>query len=132
MKKQSKATIPEKHRGRPRKYTEVEVLQKKINDYFKMCDEKGKPYTITGLALALDLDRKALLEYSGKEEFSNTVKKAKARVEAYAEEYLYGSKQTAGVIFNLKNNFGWVDKTEVKADVKATIEDYFEDHTIEL
>ena len=101
--------------GRPLKYKTNEELQKAIDDYFKMCDEKEKPYTITGLGLAIGLDRKKMLEYGEREKFSNTIKLAKERVHAYAEEHLYKSGIAAGVIFNLKNNFGWKDKSEVEA-----------------
>lgn len=101
--------------GRPLKYKSDEELQKAIDDYFKMCDKKEKPYTITGLGLAIGLDRRQLLEYGEKDVFNNTIKLAKERVHAYAEEHLYKSGIAAGVIFNLKNNFGWKDKTEVEA-----------------
>ena len=101
--------------GRPLKYKSNEELQKAIDDYFIMCDKKEKPYTITGLGLAIGLDRRQLLEYGEKDVFNNTIKLAKERVHAYAEEHLYKSGIAAGVIFNLKNNFGWKDKTEVEA-----------------
>ena len=101
--------------GRPLKYKTNEELQKAIDNYFKMCDKKEKPYTITGLGLAIGLDRRQLLEYGEKDVFNNTIKLAKERVHAYAEEHLYKSGIAAGVIFNLKNNFGWKDKTEVEA-----------------
>lgn len=112
--------------GRPKKYTDVEVMQEKIDLYFENCKAEGRPYTITGLALALDLDRKSLLNYSEDDKFFHTIKKAKEKVEAYAEERLYESNVT-GVIFNLKNNFGWKDKTEVenniKTEIKVTLDD---------
>lgn len=44
-------------------------MQKVIDEYFKTCDEKGEPYTITGLALALELDRRSLVNYSKDDEF---------------------------------------------------------------
>ena len=100
--------------GRLLKYKSDEELQKAIDNYFKMCDKKEKPYTITGLGLAIGLDRRQLLEYGEKDVFNNTIKLAKERVHAYAEEHLYKSGIAAGVIFNLKNNFGWKDKTEVE------------------
>jgi len=102
----------EKKVGRPKKYTKAEEMQEKINKYFENCDKKGYPYTITGLALALDLDRKSLLNYSKEEEFFHTIKKAKQKVEEFLEMCLYKQSVT-GVIFNLKNNFGWVDKQEI-------------------
>lgn len=103
--------------GRPKKYKNKKELQKKIDEYFSFCDEKEKPYTICGLALALDLDRKSLLNYSEDEEFFHTIKKAKQKIEVFAEEQLYNGKATAGVIFNLKNNYGWKDKTEQELTV---------------
>lgn len=100
-------------RGRPKKYTEVELLQKKIDEYFKNCDDNNKPYTMSGLALSLDMDRKTLLNYSKDEDFFPTIKKARNKVETYAEERLFYPNAT-GVIFNLKNNFDWQDKQELE------------------
>lgn len=99
-------------RGRKMKYTDVELFQKKVDDYFNMCDEKEKPYTMSGLAYHLDLDRKSLLNYSKNEKFFPTIKKAKQKVEMMLEEQLYRLGNNSGVIFNLKNNFGWIDKVD--------------------
>lgn len=70
-----------------------------------------KHYTITGLALALDTTRETLLDYQERPEFSDTIKAAKVKIENYWEELLIGGNAT-GPIFNLKNNYGWKDKTE--------------------
>ena len=75
-------------RGRPKKYTKVEIMQQKIDKYFKDCDKKGEPYTVTGLGLALDMSRQDLINYSNKEEFFDTIKKAKQKVENYLEKRL--------------------------------------------
>lgn len=99
-------------RGRPKKYTEIDVMQQKIDEYFKKCDENNKPYTMSGLALALDMDRRSLLNYSKNDEFFPTIKKARNKVETYVEERLFYPNAT-GVIFNLKNNFNWEDKQEL-------------------
>jgi len=107
--------------GRPKKYTEAEAMQKKIDDYFKKCDKKNLPYTITGLALALDMDRHTLIEYAKDEKFSTTIKKAKQKVEEFLETCLY-SKSVTGVIFNLKNNFGWADKQEIDTTISNRIQ----------
>lgn len=98
-------------RGRPPKYKTPEEMQEVIDDYFYNLAEDEKP-TIVGLALALNLSRQGLLEYADKGEFSDTVKRAKMKVELALEQHLY-SGAVAGAIFNLKNNFGWKDKTEV-------------------
>ena len=101
-------------RGRPKAYTEVEVMQQKIDKYFNDCDRKNEPYTVTGLCLALDICRDTLSEYMKKDEFSDTIKKAKLKVENYLEKRLINDNSTTGIIFNLKNNFGWKDKQEVE------------------
>ena len=101
-------------RGRPKKYTEVELMQQKIDEYFKKCDNEHEPYTVTGLCLALDITRETLREYLKNEKFSDTIKKAKLKVENYLEKHLITDSSTTGIIFNLKNNFGWKDKQELK------------------
>ena len=101
-------------KGRPKKYTEVEIMQQKINKYFKECDQKREPYTITGLALALDLDRRSINNYSKDSEFFPTIKKAKLKVENYLEKYLIAGSNSTGTIFNLKNNFNWSDKQQIE------------------
>ena len=100
--------------GRPPKYKDVKQVQEIIDRYFAECDENDEYYTMTGLAMALDMTRKGLVEYSEKEEFGNTIKKAKQRVEKQNEALLMSGKNVAGVIFNLKNNWGWVDKQEIE------------------
>lgn len=116
--------MSEKHAGgRPPKYNTAEEMQEKIDDYFKQCDYSDRPYTITGLALALDMDRRTLLNYGEKEEFFPTIKKAKLRVENYLEERLIRDTSCTGIIFNLKNNYGWKDKQE-NVNVGVSYEDY--------
>lgn len=83
------------------------------------------PYTITGLALALNTTRQTLLEYQGEVEgrekadpqFADTIKAAKLRCENFNEQMLFSPSPT-GSIFNLKNNYGWKDKTEQDLHVK--------------
>lgn len=115
--------------GRPKKYSNVDEMQVLIDEYFESCftdkpieDKEGnvigvervqvRPYTITGLAIALDLDRDSLLNYQKDSEFFGTISRAKLKCHNYAEELSMTSKNPNGVIFNLKNNYGWKDKTE--------------------
>ena len=109
--------------GRPPKYNKKEELQKKIDLYFKNCDLMHEPYTVTGLALALDMSRQDLINYSKKDEFFDTIKKAKMKVEVYLEKRLIIDSSTTGIIFNLKNNYGWKDKQE-NLNVGISYEDY--------
>lgn len=130
--------------GRPPKYKTPEELQAKIDAYFKGCfrevpvrnttngelllDSEGnvvlevrqiRPITVTGLAIACDMDRNRLLEYSEKEEFYHTIKRAKEICHNYAEEQLYLMKNATGAIFSLKNNWSWVDKSQQDLNVSG-------------
>jgi len=75
-----------------------------------ICTEDLFP-NVTGLALALDMTREGLINYEDKDEFADTVKRAKSRIESYTVQRLFMNNPT-GSIFNLKNNFGWKDKNE--------------------
>ena len=103
--------------GRPKKYSTVEEMEEIIEEYFNLCNKKRLPYTVSGLALALDMTRETLLRYEENNEFSDTIKRAKQRVEGYAEMCLFKSGIATGVIFNLKNNFGWKDKSELDTNI---------------
>ena len=125
-------TKPKNKGGRPRKYSEQKILQTKIDEYFKMCDEKEKPYTITGLCLYLDIDRSTLLRYEEKEEYCNTIKRAKNRIENYVEENsLKGLLNPTVSIFNLKNNFGWKDKQEIETNQNIKVDNPYKELSIE-
>jgi len=106
--------------GRPLKFKNEKELQKKVDAWLKKCKKEERPLTITGLALALDTTRDVLIDYENREEFSYTIKKAKARVEGFVERKLMGGGHPAGPIFNLKNNFKkWEDKTIVDNPAEA-------------
>lgn len=92
------------------KYDDLVV---KIDEYFDKCDNDKRPYTMSGLALSLGIDRRTLLNYSKNEEFFPLIKEARQRVEAQLEECLYRLGNNSGVIFNLKNNFEWKDRQEI-------------------
>lgn len=103
--------------GRPLKFESAEQMQELIDDYFENCDANDEIYTITGLAMALDTDRATLVRYSSKDEFYNTIKKAKQRVEnQVVSRALKGEYNSAVAIFLMKNNYGYQDKVEVKVD----------------
>ena len=98
--------------GRPLKFKTPKELEQKIEAYFKKCDRLKEPYTITGLAVELDTSRETLLDYRERDEFSDSITRAKLRFHAYAEKSLWMPKVATGVIFNLKNNYGWKDRSE--------------------
>lgn len=140
----------QKEVGRPMKFKDPAEMQRKIDEYFGNCDPhvadiivlrtktdgstyqakessitEQIPYTVTGLALALDTNRHTLLNYEDPEhypvdisdevrqELINTVKRAKLKVHEFAERRLFSTAQATGPIFALKNNFGWKDESEV-------------------
>lgn len=100
--------------GRPLKFKNEKELKTKIESYFKLCDKKKKPYTISGLALHLDVDTDTLRNYEKRAEFFGTVNRARQMCENFIEEGLLMNKinPSAGN-FNLKNNYGWEDRTKV-------------------
>lgn len=100
--------------GRPLKFPTVEDLQLAIDGYFEHTPKDE--WTITGLAMALDTSRKVLVDYEGRDEYSNAVKKAKMKVENGYEIDLKKHGRS-GTIFALKN-FDWKDKQEIEAQVK--------------
>ena len=107
--------------GRPRAFKSVEEVEEKINAYFNYCEEKEKPYTMSGLAYYLGIDRKTLLNYSKNEEYFHTIKKARDKVQMQLEENALSNKANPTfTIFNLKNNFDWKDSNEVKTNVEIT------------
>jgi len=113
--------------GRPRKFDSVEELEKAIEAYFEETEIREKPYTMSGLAYYLDMNRQTLLNYSKEEVYFGTIKRARDRVELWWEENLQGNS-VAGTIFNLKNNFGWKDKVEQE----HTVDSKDQTHRIEI
>lgn len=111
--------------GRPKKYKNVKELEQLIEEYFEICNVFGRPYTITGLARHLDMTRQDLLRYQNDygPDFSDTIKKAKTRVEEFVEESLFRKGITAGVIFNLTNNFGWKNEQQFNHSGSIKLED---------
>lgn len=116
---------------------DLPVMQQRIEDYFADCDGEmllaadgspklnkwgqpiiigAKPPTITGLALAIGFNsRQGLLNYSAKEAFYDTIARAKAVVEQYAESRLFDKDGANGARFSLSNNFkGWSERQQVE------------------
>ena len=116
-----------------KKYKNKKQLEELINKYFEDFDNKDKPYTMSGLAYALGIDRITLINYSKDELFFTLIKNAKDRVQAQLEENaLMGKGNATFTIFNLKNNYGWVDKQEISqsSNTRITIVDDLPDDEI--
>lgn len=94
--------------GRPLKIETPEQMEKILNEYFSTTDENK--ITLTGICLALNLDKKNFYEYEKREGYQDIVKRARMIVENSYEISLRENGRT-GDIFALKN-FGWRDKIE--------------------
>lgn len=129
----------EKHAGgRPLAFGTIAELDQAVRSYFDMCDphvekrvvdagvnQQGetiwqkreimteqKPYTMSGLARHIGIDRRTLLNYSKMEQFFPTIEAARERCHEFAESQLYGRSAT-GAAFSLKNNWDWRDRQEI-------------------
>ena len=106
--------------GRPVKYNNCMDFEAMAELYFEECDEKGKPYTMAGLALGLELSRQGVVEYASKPEFSDAHARIKSRVEECWEGLLFSKTGARGAQFALTNHYGWRDKKELDVDMKRS------------
>lgn len=107
--------------ARPLKFKTTKELERQIEAYFSEAKASERPLTVSGLALALDTTRQTLMDYESRDRFTDTIKKAKLRIENWTEEQLFTSSRTAGVIFTLTNNFGWANKHREKVESNAWV-----------
>jgi hypothetical protein len=135
--------------GRPLKYKTADELDLAIQLYFDKQDPhveehmvatgvsangetmfdtrklltEQRPYTIAGLARALGIDRRSLLNYKNRDEYFPSIQAALDRCEEYAESQLYGPYAN-GAKFNLTNNYRgkhqeWSDRQEIDHTTKG-------------
>lgn len=113
--------------GRPPAFDTPELLQEKIDEYFRegvtvkkvVIGKAPNNYTIdvevptiSGLAYYIGFEsRQSFYDYEQKPEFTYTIKKVRLFIEQHYEEMLQ-TGNTTGAIFALKN-FGWKDKQEI-------------------
>jgi len=131
--------------GRPAFFDTPEQLQEAIDKYFETCkptvlevngkpvlDKSGQPVielnppTVSGLALFLGFScRQNLYRYGEREAFCDTIKKAIARIENFAEHQLLTNQKPTGAIFWLKNH-GWKAEEirEQRIDLKGSISNF--------
>lgn len=101
------------------KWKSEKELENLIDNYFLECTENGKPQTILGLAVFLSMTKDEIAAYRRGDYdtrgkcFSKIFKLADVKLEEYAENLLFTrEKNHTGVVFYLKANFGWSEKTE--------------------
>jgi hypothetical protein len=120
--KQSQRNIGDKKQGGvPMLFTDPDALLEKGLKFFDWADENKKPYTISGLANWLGVNRNRLNDYVKKEKFTHVIETLKSKCEQYAEERLFGNNPT-GSIFWLKNA-GWTDRQSVEMSGHVVIMD---------
>lgn len=101
--------------GRPRLYQDEKAFTDAVEAYFSSCETDGRRPTLSGLSYDLGFDdRETFSNYASYGDgFSRTVKRAKLRIGDWLEQRLTNKDTfTPGIIFDLKNNHGWKDKTE--------------------
>lgn len=115
--------------ARPLKYEDIDKLKKDIEAYFAKCDARTKtiigkdgmpfetpwpiPYTIEGLAVALDTNRQTLLNYASREPFFDVISRAKAKIQANkVEGGLDGSYNPKMATFMLINNYAYSESAK--------------------
>lgn len=74
-----------------------------------------EPPSVAALCLYLGISRDTWAEYGRSTVMAAAVERTRARLEAYLVGQLEG-RHVQGVIFNLKNNYGWKDKQEFGMD----------------
>jgi hypothetical protein len=116
--------------GRPPKFFTPEQMKKEIDKYFKECQDNTSQVVTkeglivdikdpkipcyAGLAYALDMDRHQLWNYSNKDDFYLTIKKARDLITQMLEDSLINSKNNpVGKIF-ISKNYGYTDKQEIE------------------
>lgn len=138
MKENSKGKHPG---GRPLKFADAKILQKKIDEYFDECKNEseitivdGKEIkipnpqipTIAGLAYHLGTDRHTIYNYSNKDEFFHTIKKARDLIISRIEKKLVNVNGNIGGTIFLAKNYGYQDKIdhEFTKPMEIIITDY--------
>ena len=91
--------------------------------YFSRCDEEGRPYTVSGLALALGLTRARLEQEACRHE---ALAMALLRVENYLEECALGGKASSAAVNCLRASLPHVQPPEEEAGVIRLSEELFE------
>lgn len=130
--------------GKPKLFNSPEELELYINEYFIQCDadhleeqqwvgkdgdevqkKTQRPYTIEGLCLHLDIDRRTLLNYEkkeGYEEYFHVISRAKRRItDQYITFGLAGTYNVALIKFLLSNNTEYKDRTTKELEGGITV-----------
>jgi hypothetical protein len=125
-------------KGRPRKIESPEALQQAFDEYMEHCatftksllSNSGKLVdvptprvpTVGEFCRFIKMERHTLDEYALREGFSATIKSIHAQIhDAKQIALLNGEGNTTGIIFDLKCNHGWKDKTTIEHEGEITV-----------
>lgn len=120
--------------GRKLKIPTPEEMQKKWEEYKYDCDnnhytpvasagkkvrlEKRLVYTLEKFAISLGITRETWSKYKGRARYADTIKIIEEEVFASKKEaMLNGLAPVAGLIFDMKANYGIIEKTVIDATV---------------
>lgn len=124
---------------------DVQAVNDRIKEYFTICAADDMKPSVSGLALALGVDRTYLWEIrTGKKgkvaEVADALKKAVQMLDLQMVDYMQNGKiNPVSGIFLMKNNFGYTDKQEVVVtpptplgEQKSTkeLEDFYKDSVV--
>lgn len=124
--------------ARPRKIESPEALQQAFDEYMAHCatftksvlSNSGKLVdvptprvpTVGEFCRFIKMERHTLDEYALREGFSATIKSIHAQIhDAKQIALLNGEGSTTGIIFDLKCNHGWKDKTTIEHEGEITV-----------
>lgn len=112
--------------GRNRIYKTADELAEKLNQFFHQCMYENKVPCVSRMVSYLELrSPSSFFEYANYgEDYAEVVDKAMLLIQSWLEEHLIGhnvKSSTIGVIFTLKNKFGWVDAHHTKNDTTLEV-----------
>lgn len=101
----------------------AEDIKDKVTYYFNLCIAENSLPTFTGLARTLGVSRHDLLStYNPDPIIQSIINKSKQVIVEHVEKLLLSGRPPIGLIFWLKNNDFWIDKTEVVSNNKSMAE----------
>ena len=100
-------------RGRPQLYTDEQSSEfaARVDEYFD--DDSNLPFRITGLALWLGMTKETLYQYEKRPFFSDSVKRARLKIEDQHVRDVLTKQQIGGPIFVLKACFGYKESNDL-------------------
>lgn len=140
--------------GRPLAYQSASELEAAVNAYFADCDSKiinkqvvqkgiivevptPTPYTMAGLARALNVDRMTLIRYGdvdNRPEYCGIIAQARKKIEeSNVTLALVGCHESRIAALNLTSNYGYGDRVDIDLTNRevSTLEDEQADQIVE-